>query len=63
MNTILMNFQNSKRSDPNRLFLNFADKLDWRKRIIILFYQIVYYTWKNIKKSDKKNQFKISATT
>ena len=31
MNTILMNSENSKTSDPHRLFLNLTDKIDLRK--------------------------------
>ena len=29
----------------------------------LLPYQIIYYTWRNIKSSDNNNKFKISATT
>ena len=32
MNTILMNSENSKTSDPHRLFLNFTDKIDLRRK-------------------------------
>ena len=32
MNTILMNSENSKTSDPHRLFLNLTDKIDWRRK-------------------------------
>ena len=28
----------------------------------MLLYEIIYYTWKNIKKSCKNNEFKISTT-
>ena len=29
----------------------------------MLLYQIIYYTWKNIKKSNKNNKFKTSTPT
>ena len=32
MNTILMNFENSKTSDPHRLLFNLTDKTDLRKK-------------------------------
>ena len=52
MNTIFMNSENSKTSDPHRLVLNFTDKIDLRKKhkYIALSNFSIYYTWKNIKK-------------
>ena len=45
MKTIFMNSKNSKTSDPNRLLFNFKDKMDLRKKKInILFYQILAFT-------------------
>ena len=32
MNTIFMNSNNSKTSDPHRLLLNLTDKIDLRKK-------------------------------
>ena len=64
MNTILMNSRNSKTSDTHRLLLFYpTDKVDLRRKdkYIILLNLSIYYTCKNIKKSYKKNSFKISA--
>ena len=65
MNTIFMNYKNSKTPDPHRLLLNLADKIDLRRKdkYITLSNLSIYYTWKNIKKSNKNNTFKISAPT
>ena len=60
MATVFMNSKNSKTSDFHRLLLNLTDKLDLRRKDILL-YQIL--AWKNIKKSYKNNKFKISAPT
>ena len=61
-NTIFMNSKNSKISDPRRLLLNLADKIDLRRKAkyIVLSNRNIYYTCKNIKKSYKNNKFKIS---
>ena len=58
-----MNSENSKTSDPKRLLFNLADKIGIRRKdiYIALSNLSIYYTWKNIKKSYKKNKFKISA--
>ena len=58
-----MNSENSKTSDPKRLLFNLADKIVIRRKdiYIALSNLSIYYTWKNIKKSYKKNKFKISA--
>ena len=32
MNTIFMNSENNKKSDPHRLLINLADKIDLRRR-------------------------------
>ena len=65
MNTIFMNSENSKISDPHRLLLNLTHKVDLRRKdkYIALSNLSVYYTWKNIKKSYKNNEFKISVPT
>ena len=65
MNTIFMNSENSKTSDPHRLLLNFTDKIALRRKdkYIALSNLSIYYTWKNIKKSYKNSKFKISAPT
>ena len=65
MNTIFMNSKNSETSDPYRLILNLTDKIDLRRKdkYTVLSNLTIYYTWKNIKKSNKNNKFKISAPT
>ena len=65
MNTIFMNSENSKTSDPHRLFLNLTDKINLSRsdKYVALSNLSIYYTWKNIKKSYKNNKFKISAPT
>ena len=65
MNTIFMNSENSKTSDPHRLSLNLTDKIAFRRKDkIYCFIKSQYLlSWKNIKKSYKNNEFKISATT
>ena len=44
MNTILMNSENSKTSDPHKLFLNLTDKIDLRRKDKKLLYQILVFT-------------------
>ena len=65
MNTILMNSKNSKTSDPHRLSLNLTDKINLKTSddYIALSSLSINYTQKNIKKSYKNNEFKISAPT
>ena len=65
MNTVFMNSENNKTSDPHRLLLNLADKIDLRRKdkYIALSNLSICFTWKNIKKPFKNNKFKISAPT
>ena len=65
MDTIFMNSENSKTSEPYILILKLTDKLDLRKveNSIALSNRSIYYTWKNIKNSYNNNKFKISAPT
>ena len=65
MDTIFINSENSKTSDPQRPLLNLTDKTDLRRKdkYVALSNLSIYYTWKNIKKSYKNNKFKISAPT
>ena len=65
MDTIFMNSENSKTSEPHILILKLTDKLDLRRgeKIIALSNLSICYTWKNIKSSYKNNKFKISAPT
>ena len=50
MDTIFMNWENSKTSEPHVLMLKLTDKLDLRRgeKIIALSSLSIYYTWKNI---------------
>ena len=61
MDTVFMNSENSKASEPHVLMLKLTNKLDLR--IIALSYLSIYYTWKNIKSSYNNNKFRISAPT
>ena len=62
MDTIFMSSENSKTFKPHVLILKLTDKLDLRRgeKSVALSNFIIYYTWKNIKKSYNKNKFKIS---
>ena len=50
MDTIFMNSENSKTSDPHRLLLNLTDKIDLRRKdkYVALSNLSIYYTWRNI---------------
>ena len=63
MDTIFMNSEKSKTSDPHRLLLNISDKMNLKRKVkyVVLSNLGIYYTWKNIKKSYKTNKFKKSA--
>ena len=52
MNTIFMNSENSKTSDPLRLLRNLTDKIDLRRKYkyISLSNLSICYTWKKYKK-------------
>ena len=65
MDTVFMNSENSKTSEPQVLILNLTDKLDLIRggKSIALLNLSIYYTWKNIKISYNNNEFKISAPT
>ena len=60
MDTIFMNSENSKISDPHRLLLNLTDKINLKRneKYITLLNLSIYYTWKNVKMSYKNNKFK-----
>ena len=60
-----MNSENSKTSKAHVLILKLNNKLDLRKgeKSITLSNLSIYYTWENMKLSDKDNKFKISAPT
>ena len=65
MDTILISSENSKTSDSQRLFLNFLDKINLKSKdkCVALPNLSIYYTLKNIIKSYKNNEFKISIPT
>ena len=65
MDTIFMNTENGKNSEPHVLILKLIDKLDLMifEKSIALSNISIYYTWKNIKSSYNSNKFKISAPT
>ena len=65
MDTIFMNSENSKTSDPHRLLINLIDKINLKRsdQYVALSNLIIYYTWKNIERSYKNNKFKTSAPT
>ena len=62
MNTIFINSENSKTFDSHRLLLNLSDKIDLKRshKYVALVNLSIYYTRKNITKSNKNNKFKIS---
>ena len=59
MNTMFMNSENSKTSDPHRLLLKLTDKIDLRRKgkYIALSNLSINYTWTNIEKYYKNNKF------
>ena len=65
MDTIFMNSENSKTSDPHSLFLNLSDKINLKRsdKYVALSNLGIQNAWKNIKKSYKNNEFKLSAPT
>ena len=44
MDTIFIISENSKASDPQRLLLKFSDKINFKKKINMLLYQILAFT-------------------
>ena len=65
MDTIFMDSENSKNSEPHVLIPKLTNKLDLRirEKTIALSNVRIYYTWKNIKNSYNNNKFKISTPT
>ena len=65
MDAMFMDSENSKTCDLHRLLLNLTDKIDLMRKdkYIALSNLRIYYPWKNIKMSYKKNKFKMSAST
>ena len=56
-----MNSKNSWTFDTHRLLLNLIDQIKFERsdKYVALLNPIIYYTWKNIKRSYKNNKFKI----
>ena len=65
MDTIFMNSENIKTSEPHVLILKLTNKLDLRRseKSFALSNLSIYYTWKNVKSSYNNNKFKIPAST
>ena len=65
METIFMNTEISKASEPHRDKLDLTDKLNLKNpnKDMALANLCIYYTWKNIKSEYNNNKFKISAPT
>ena len=53
METIFLNSENSKTSDPHRLLLNLTDEINLKRsdKYVTLSNLSIHYPWKNIKKS------------
>ena len=64
MYTTFMSSENNKACDPHRLINNLSDKMNLRRsdKYGTLSNLSIYYTWKNIKMSNK-NKFDISVPT
>ena len=65
METIFINSENSKTSEPHRFKLNLEDKLNLKNpnNNMAEANLSIFYTWKNIKSEYSNNKFKISAAT
>ena len=65
METIFINTENSKTSEPRRFKLDLTDKLKLKNlnKNRALANLSIYHTWKNIKSEYKNSKFKISAPT
>ena len=60
LDTIFMNSENSKISDPHRILLNLTDKINLKRsdKYVALTNLSNFYTWKNIKNLYKSNKLK-----
>ena len=63
METIFMNTENSKASEPHRFNLTVKIILKNPNKNTVLSNLSIYYTWKNIKSEYINNKFRISAPT
>ena len=59
MDTIFINFRNSKTSAPHELLLHLSNKIDLKRsgKYVALSNFSIYYTWKSIKMSYRNNKF------
>ena len=65
MDTIFMNSESSKTTEPYFLIFKLIDNLDLRRgqKSIALSNLSIYYTWNNIKSTYNNNKLKLSAPT
>ena len=65
MDTIFVNSEKSKTSEPHVLILKLTEELDFRRgeKSIALSNLSICYTWKNIKSSCNNNKFEKSDPT
>ena len=65
METIFMNTENSKTSEPHKFVLNLSQRLDLRSsnKHVTLQNLSIYYSWKNIRNQYKHNKLRIIAPT
>ena len=65
METLFMNTENSKTSEPHRFRLDLTDKPNLKdsKKDMALANLSIYHIWKNIKSEYNNNKFKISSPT
>ena len=65
MDTLFVNSEKSKTSEPHVLIIKLTEELDLRRGVksIALSNLSIYYTWKNIKSLCNNNNFKISVPT
>ena len=59
---MFINSGNSKTFGPHRLLLSLVDKINLRRsdKYVTLSNLRIYFSWKNVKKSQKNNKFEIS---
>ena len=65
METIFLNTENSKTSEPPRFKFDLTNKLNLKdpKKNMALANLSIYYTWKNVKSEYNNNKFKTSSQT
>ena len=65
METVFINTENNKTSEPQKFRLNLTGKLNLKKsnKNVALANLSTYYIWKKIKSEYNNNRFKISAPT